>query len=81
MVRKLRAEAGTVVNANALIAWLDTVTCTDPFTIADARELKAMVDQFAGPEALVDVYTTKGDKVHVRVQFHDTVIVRDLDVV
>ncbi len=67
--------------SSSLAAWLDTVTCTKPFTVPDAKELKALVDQFAGPEALVDVYTTRGDKVHVRVQFRDTVIARDLDVV
>lgn len=50
----------------AFIAWLDSVKITAPFTLDDARALFAMIKS-AVPNARVDVYTTKGDVVHVRV--------------
>lgn len=48
-------------------AWLAGLACTRPFTVADATELKSMIKSMCGAKALVDVYTTNGDKVHVRV--------------
>ncbi len=57
--------------------WLDTVTVTKPFTIADAAELHGMIKAML-PNAYVDVYWTRGDKVHVRV---DNAPVRDLELV
>jgi 1-aminocyclopropane-1-carboxylate deaminase/D-cysteine desulfhydrase-like pyridoxal-dependent ACC family enzyme len=57
--------------------WLDGITPTAPFTTGDAAELHAMI-KTALPNAYVDVYTTRGDKVHILV---DGEKVRDLDVV
>ncbi len=48
-------------------AWLAGLACTSPFTVADATELKTMIKAMCGDKALVDVYTTRGDTVHVRV--------------
>lgn len=57
--------------------WLDGITPTKPFTLGDAAELHAMI-KTAMPDAHVDVYTTRGDKVHICI---DGERVRDLDVV
>lgn len=65
---------------NELIAWLDTVTCTKPVTVADTMEIKAMIKS-AAPDAIVDVYFTRGDKVFVRVQYRGALIGRELDVI
>lgn len=64
----------------ALYSWLQSVVCTSPFTLHDAFELKAMIDQLLGPESIVDVYTKRGDKVFIRVQLGDKVFERALDV-
>lgn len=61
--------------------WILTVAATSPFTIADAAELKSMIKRMLGPEAVVDVYTTRGDKAFVRVQIGGTIIERVLNVV
>lgn len=47
--------------------WIESVTCTKPFTVADAIELKAMIKALLGEKVLVDVYTGRGDQVFVRV--------------
>lgn len=54
------------MTAREFEAWLKSITCTAPFTIGDAAELKTLIKACA-PDALVDVYTARGDKVHVRV--------------
>lgn len=43
---------------------LDGLTCTRPFTLEDARALYTLIKHVA-PNAYVDVYTTRGDAVHV----------------
>ena len=48
-------------------AWLAGLACTNPFTVADAAELKTMIKGMCGERALVDVYTQRGDLVFVRV--------------
>lgn len=48
-------------------AWLAGLVCTNPFTVDDAIELKAMIKSMCGEKALVDVYTQRGDRVFVRV--------------
>lgn len=58
-------------------AWLNSVVVTHPFTLADARDLYTLVKSVV-PNAFVDVYTTKGDVVHVRV---DGELMRDLPIV
>ncbi len=63
-----------------LNTWLNGVTCTRPFTCADARELYTMIKN-ALPNAFVEVYTTRGDKVHVRIGDPSSKFVRALDVV
>lgn len=68
------------MTGDAFIEWLGSVTCTKPFTLADAAELKAMI-KAAVVDGKVDVYTTKGDKVHVRIETPRGVLTRDLDVV
>lgn len=45
-------------------AWLDTMTCTRPFTIADCTELHAMVKRDMPPGFIVDVFF---DDTHVHV--------------
>lgn len=62
------------------ITWLESVTCTRPFTCADAAELKAMIKATV-LDGVVDVYTTKGDKVHVRIETPRGVLARDIDVI
>ena len=47
--------------------WLAGITCTRPFTCADARELFDLIHGALG-KAVVDVYTTSGREVHVRVE-------------
>jgi hypothetical protein len=64
------------VTRSELQRWLDGITPTAPFTLGDAAELHAMI-KTAMPNAYVDVYTTKGDTVHILV---DGEKVRDLDV-
>lgn len=62
-----------------LHAFLDGLTCTRPFTIADATALHGLIHTvLAG--AVVDVYTTKGDAVHVRVETPRSVVTRDLQI-
>jgi hypothetical protein len=51
----------------AFNAWLAGLVCTNPFTVADAIELKAMIKAMLGDKVLVDVYTGRGDQVFVRV--------------
>lgn len=66
-------------------AWLDSIQCTAPFTDKDAAALYGMIhDAFAGSarRAIVDVYTTSGDKVFIRVVTpNDVVLERTIDVV
>lgn len=66
---------------DAFRQWLHSVVTTSPFTIADALELKAMIKAFVGDASLVDVYTTDGAQVFVRVQLGSLVIERVIDVV
>lgn len=68
------------MKSGKLNAWLDTVCATKPFTVADAKELHKLI-KISAPEALVDVYTTKGDVVHVRVETERGVLTRDLRLV
>lgn len=68
-------------HVEAFTKWLYAVAVTKPFTLRDALELKAMIDRMLGPEAIVDVYTTRGDQVFVRAQIGGTIIERVLDVV
>lgn len=65
------------------VGWLEGVTCTKPFTCADAAELHALVHQMLTPwpDTVVDVHTTRGDVVHVRVETVRGVIERDLPIV
>lgn len=64
------------------VAWLEGITCTSPFTVLDARAFHMMIHTtLAQPGAKVDVYTTKGDVVHVRVETERGVILRDLPIV
>lgn len=69
-----------VVDFTAFTAWLVGVACTKPFTVADADELRKMIKKQL-PKAIVDVYYTRGDKVHVRVQDGDNLVERAIDVV
>lgn len=78
MVRRVRArKTRDVVTRPELLKWLDTITCTRPFSIADAAELKAMING-ALPGVKVDVYSPRGDVVHVQL---DGVTVRNISVV
>lgn len=64
-----------------LHAFLDGLTCTRPFTIADATALHGLIHTvLAGAvvACIVDVYTTNGDAVHVRVETPRGVVTRDL---
>ena len=65
------------------IVWLETVQCTKPFTCADAKELHTIIHNSipASVPAKVDVYTTKGDVVHVRVELDQRVVERELPIV
>lgn len=65
------------------LAWLDTTRCTKPFTVDDARELHTMIHQALTPwpDTVVDVFTTRGDKVFVRVETVKGVVERTIDVV
>lgn len=80
MVREVRAEQGAHVSA---LAFLDTITCTKPFTVADARELHAMIHAALTPwpDTVVDVYTTSGDIVYVRIDTFRGTIERRINVV
>lgn len=48
--------------------WLNSVECTAPFTVHDCRALYAMIRPQVDKDAKVDVYTTRGDEVIVRVE-------------
>lgn len=63
-----------------VLSWLDSVQCTKPLTLADARELKAALNS-AVPGALVDVYWTRGDRMHVRVEAAGKIYMRSFDAV
>jgi hypothetical protein len=62
--------------------WLDGVTATKPFTPADAKELSMLIHAMKPGGLIVDVYTTRGDVVHVRVEeVGNATIERELPVV
>jgi len=70
------------VTRESFLAWLNGITPTKPFTLGDAAELHAMIRTALGANVFVDVYTTKGDKVHVRVDAPNLgLIERSIDVV
>lgn len=67
------------MNPDELTRWLETVQCTSPFTLADARELRFMIKDATLDATSVEVVI--GDAVHVRVAIGTRVIERDLHVV
>lgn len=76
------AQTPVALETSALAAWLDTVQCTAPFTIADAKALQQMIKQ-AVPDALVEVYWTGGESIPTKplamgvlTKSGDTIIVR-----
>jgi hypothetical protein len=71
------------VNTDAFLTWLETVQCTKPFTLADAAELHALIHNALTPwpDTVVDVYTTTGDVVHVRVETYRGVLLREIPIV
>ena len=80
MVRALRADESVVrppakivaeppdnTHAwNMLTAWMCGLVCTAPFTIADTVECYRMIKNMM-PGTLVEVYTTDGTRVFIRV--------------
>jgi hypothetical protein len=64
----------------AALTWLNTVRCTAPFTLDDARELYKLIKYVAAP-AFVDVFTRVGDKVFIRIETARGVLERTIDVV
>jgi hypothetical protein len=62
------------------ITWLESVTCTKPFTCTDARELFDLIHKSL-PDTVVDVYSHKGDVVCVRIETARGVIECELPVV
>lgn len=76
------STVGTVSGPD-FIGWLESIRCTSPFTIVDAKELHRIIHEVLTPwpDTVVDVYTTSGDVVHVRVETYRGVIKRDFDVV
>ena len=71
------------MNGADFVDWLASVSCTKPFTIADARELHALIHAHPALDkaAKVDVYTTRGDVVHVRVETSRGILERNLPIV
>lgn len=60
---------------------LKGVTCTKPFTPLDARALHMLIHTSLPGSGAVDVYTTRGDLVYVRVETENGTIARELPVV
>lgn len=60
---------------------LKGITCTKPFTPLDARALHMLIHTSLPESGAVDVYTTRGDVVYVRVETSSGAIERELPVV
>ncbi len=62
--------------------WLDGITPTKPFTVADATELHAMIRAaLAEWNVKIDVYTQRGQQVFIRVDGMGEPFLQVLDVV
>jgi hypothetical protein len=60
--------------------WLNGLSCTAPWTLDDARELKAAIKNVF-PRGKIEVYCNRGDEVHVRIDVDGVTIARVYDVV
>lgn len=78
----ISARTPVALETSSLAAWLDTVQCTAPFTVEDAKALQKMIKQ-AAPDALVEVYWTGGESIPTKplamgvlTKTGDTIVVR-----
>ncbi len=56
-------------------AWLEGMTCTAPFTLADVAALYRLIKDMCGANAVVDVsISPRGDRVIVRVDKREWVL-------
>jgi REP element-mobilizing transposase RayT len=69
----------TSAQSEALVAWLQTVVPTAPFTIDDAKALYEMIRAMS-KDACIDVHATDGrfTHVHVLVQTPDGAVVEKI---
>lgn len=65
----------------AALAWLDTITCTAPWTLDDSRALYAALHQRLDGHARVDVRSPDGTQVLVVINVGDRIAERVFDVV
>lgn len=73
----------TAQQTETLVAWLETVVPTKPFTLADAKELYALIRNAAATDSKVEVHATDHTftRVHVLIASEHGVIERVIDVV
>lgn len=56
-----------MINKHPLVAVLNGLTFTSPYSLDDARELLAMIHQLA-PGVIADVYSPRGTQVFVEIR-------------
>lgn len=60
--------------------WLSSVDCTAPFTVDDCKALYDLIKPQVDKDAKVDVYTTRGDEVVVRIETPKGIVQRAIPV-